>query len=271
MINGEDLKAIRIRASITQQTMANRLDVDRKTIINYELGVSDIPSKKLFSWLRYCKLDTAVLLKQIKNIREDAKNSGKAKLLDFVTLAFIFSQLWNPDIVTQLYLFLLVVCTAYAVCTKNINMAHITGFILFTYSINYFIFQAGLINYITPETNKLLQGTIIYGTHLLFSLVLVLILIFRVQLSRLLSQSKNIELTHFDGLYHWIFIYTSTVYLLALLENVAWSYFEMKSWTLIYDNFEGLVYIAWAVSCGALLTMMICSSKNNRSDDVSTL
>jgi transcriptional regulator with XRE-family HTH domain len=271
MINGEDLKALRERASITQQTMARRLGVDRKTIINYELGVSDIPSKKLFSWLTYCKLDTSVLLTQIQNIREDAKSSGKAKLLDFVTVAFIFSQLWSPEIITQLYLFLLAVCTTYAAYTKNINMMHINGFILFIYIINYFIFQVGLINYITPEANKLLQGTIIYGAHLLFSLALVLILIFRVQLSRLLSQSKSIELTHFDGIFHWIFLYTSTIYLLALLENVAWSYFEIKSWTLIYDNFEGLVYIAWALSCGALLTMVICSSKDNRRDEAGTL
>ena len=78
-------------------------------------------------------------------------------------------------------------------------------------------------------------------------------------------------MTHFDGVFHWIFIYTSSVYLLALLENIAWSYFEMKSWTFIYDNFEGFVYIAWAVSCGTLLTMMICSSKDNRKDEVGAL
>jgi DNA-binding XRE family transcriptional regulator len=271
MINGEDLKALRERASITQQMMAHRLGVDRKTIINYELGVSDIPSKKLFSWLTYCKLDTSVLLTQIKSIREDAKSSGKAKLLDFVTVAFIFSQLWSPEIMTQSYLYLLVVCTAYAVYTKNINMAHITGFILLISGVNQSVFSMGLINNITPDNNLLLQGTLIYGTNLMFSLGLALILIFRVQLSRIISHKKNIELTHFDGIFHWVYIYMAAINLVTLIENIAWSYFEMKSWTLIYDNFEGLVYIAWSVNCGALLTMMICSSKDNRKNKVGTI
>ncbi|MEC4088737.1 hypothetical protein [Pseudoalteromonas rubra] len=53
----------------------------------------------------------------------------------------------------------------------------------------------------------------------------------------------------------------SLVNLLGLLENIAWSYFEMKSWTLIYDNFEGLIYIGYALCCGALLTMMILSAR----------
>ncbi|RJE77790.1 hypothetical protein BGP78_08350 [Pseudoalteromonas sp. MSK9-3] len=186
-------------------------------------------------------------------------------------MAFIFSQLWSPDIVTQLYLFLLVVCTAYAVCTKNINMAHITGFILVITGTNRLVFELGLINSVTPSGNALLQGLLIYGTNLGFSLALTFILIFRVQLSRKIYHSKNIELTHFDGIFHWVFIYMAIINFLILLEHLAYVLFDLKSWTFIYDNFEGLVYIAWALSCGALLTMMICSSKNNRSDDVSTL
>jgi DNA-binding XRE family transcriptional regulator len=271
MINGEDLKALRERASITQQTMAHRLGVDRKTIINYELGVSDIPSKKLFSWLTYCKLDTSVLLTQIKSIREQAKNNGTAKLLDFITVAFIFSQLWSPDIITQIYLYLLVVCTAYAVYTKNINMAHIAGFILIIVGANRLVFETGLINDVTPSNNPLLQGLLIYGTSFLFSLILALILIFRVQLSRILSNSKNIELTHFDGIFHWIFIYMALVNSIAMAEYIGWSYFEMKSWRFIYNNFEAFIYIGWALSCGALLTMMICSFKDNHRDEVGAL
>ncbi|BBN80503.1 hypothetical protein PA25_04880 [Pseudoalteromonas sp. A25] len=182
-------------------------------------------------------------------------------LFTIASIAFFYIQLWDDRIVTPLYLFLLGFSTIYGVYTKNINMAHIAGFIFILTGISHIIFETGLINEATPEENKLLQGTLIYGTQLLISLLIAIVLIFRVQTSRALSKSKNIELTHFDGVFHWIFIYMAAVNLLALLENIAWSYFELKSWTLIYDNFEGLIYIAWALCCGALLTMMICSKK----------
>ncbi|TMO66481.1 hypothetical protein CWC18_03370 [Pseudoalteromonas aurantia] len=185
-------------------------------------------------------------------------------------MAFVCSQIWTLDVITHFYLLLLGICSVYGIYLKNINMVHITGFILLITGVNKTVFDIGLINNIIPADNLLLQGTLVYGTNLMFSLALALILIFRVQLSRIISHSKNIELTHFDGIFHWVFIYMATINLISLLEHVAWSYFEMKSWSLIYDNFERLVYIAWAVNCGALLTMMICCSKENRSDDAST-
>ncbi|AUJ69005.1 helix-turn-helix domain-containing protein [Pseudoalteromonas sp. NC201] len=48
MINGDDLKAMRRKAGISQEQMAKKLGCDRKTISNYELDVSDIRSKQLF-------------------------------------------------------------------------------------------------------------------------------------------------------------------------------------------------------------------------------
>ncbi|MBQ4850716.1 hypothetical protein [Pseudoalteromonas sp. MMG012] len=153
---------------------------------------------------------------------------------------------------------------------KDINVTHIAGFIFILTAVNYPIFDSGLINYVTPSDNKLLQGTIIYGTQLILSIITVFVLIFRVQLSRLISKSNNIALTHFDGIFHWLYIYASLIYLLALLENIAWSHFELKSWTLIYDNFEGLIYIGWALCCGALLAMMISSTGSNCCNDKQT-
>ncbi|ALU44193.1 hypothetical protein [Pseudoalteromonas rubra] len=183
-------------------------------------------------------------------------------LLSIASMAFFYIQLWDESLVTPLYLSLLLLCSLYGVYLKDINMVHISGFIFILNGTTYAIFKVGLINYVTPSDNKLLQGTLIYGFQLLSGIITVLVLIFRVQISRLLSNSKNIELTLFDGLFHWLYMYTSIIYLLGLIENVAWSYFNMKSWTIIYDNFEGLIYISWALCCGALITMMICSTKD---------
>ncbi|MCF6437759.1 helix-turn-helix transcriptional regulator, partial [Pseudoalteromonas sp. MMG022] len=227
MIDGEDLRALRVQAGITQQDMCKKLGCDRKTIINYELGVSDIPSKKLFRWLQCCKLDLGVLLGQIKAIREDAHDSGRAKVLDFVTMGFVLSQFWSHIIVIPIYLSLIGICMAYGSYKKNINMVHIAGIIFTLTALNFVIFESSLINAVTPDDNAVLQSFLIFGTQLLFSLVVVFLLVFRVQFSRLLSKSKDIQLTHFDSIFYWIYIYTSIVYLLALLEDLAYILFDL--------------------------------------------
>ncbi|MEC4090904.1 hypothetical protein [Pseudoalteromonas rubra] len=188
-------------------------------------------------------------------------------LLSIASMAFFYIQLWDPQVVTPLFLAMLTVCVVYGIYNKDINITHISGVMLVLTSVEYLSFELGIIDYITPSENKLLQGSIIYGTQFIFTFITTLALILRVQISRLISSSERIELTNFDGLFHWVFMYMSVINLLGLLENIAWSYFGWKSWTLIYDNFEGLIYIAWAVCCGAVLTMMICSAKSNGSQD----
>ncbi|KZN49458.1 hypothetical protein [Pseudoalteromonas luteoviolacea] len=180
-------------------------------------------------------------------------------LLSIAAIAYFYIQLWDDRLVTPQYLVLLFICTLYGRYKKDTNMTHIAGYIFVASSTTFIIFERGLINHVTPEENPLLQGIVIYGTQMAFSLITVCVLIFRVQLSRLISKSPQIQLTNFDGIFHWLFIYCSLIYLLAMLEHIAWTYFNMKSWTLIYDNFEGLIYISWALCCGGLLTMMICS------------
>ncbi|MCF6437758.1 hypothetical protein [Pseudoalteromonas sp. MMG022] len=192
-------------------------------------------------------------------------------LLSIASLAFFYIQLWDEHIVTPLYLSSLAICSLYGFYAKNLNIAHIAGFIFVLNTAAYAVFELGIINDVTPEENKILQSSLIYGVQLFFSLTTVLVLIFRVQLSRVFSNSKSIELIHFDGIFHWVYLYTSLVYFLALLEDLAFVLFDMKSWTLIYDNFEGLIYISWALCCGALLTMMICEAKSNRSGEANAL
>ncbi|MBQ4846581.1 helix-turn-helix transcriptional regulator [Pseudoalteromonas sp. MMG005] len=270
MIDGDDLRAMRINAGISQQGMSKKLKCDRKTIHNYEIGVSDIPSSRLFQWLTFCKLDLSILLNQVKAVRGEASKNGQSKLLDIMSVILLFSPLWSHLIVTPLYLLLLGVCAAYSVYRKDINMTHIAAILFTLTAANHVVFEAGIVDYVTPIENQLIQGTLHFGIHLMFSLTMVIALMFRVQLSRFLSKSKRIALTHFDGIFHWLYIYASLIYLLALLENIAWSHFELKSWTLIYDNFEGLIYIGWALCCGALLAMMISSTNSHCCNDKQT-
>nr|WP_216628470.1 helix-turn-helix transcriptional regulator [Pseudoalteromonas caenipelagi] len=73
---------MRVNAGISQEAMAKKLKCDRKTIINYELGVSDIRSKQLFMWLVYCKIDSGSLLNEIKQIRDQVNGKQKPNLQD---------------------------------------------------------------------------------------------------------------------------------------------------------------------------------------------
>ncbi|TMP31628.1 XRE family transcriptional regulator [Pseudoalteromonas rubra] len=82
MIDGDDLKAMRKKANISQELMAKKLECDRKTISNYEQGVSDIKSKQLFLWLMLCKIDTKSLLNQIKQVSSTMNSSTKKRLQD---------------------------------------------------------------------------------------------------------------------------------------------------------------------------------------------
>ena len=188
-------------------------------------------------------------------------------LLSITSLAFLYIQIWNDEYVTILYLLLLGISIFYGVLTKNINITHISGCIFTLTATSHILFKIGIINEVTPEENAILQSFFIYGTQFLLNLITALVLIFRVQISRILSNSKKITLTHFDGIFHWFFLYMAFINLLAFVEEVVYSHFDMKSWTLIYDNFEGLIYIAWALCCGTLLTMMIMSAKSPPSDD----
>ncbi|TMO75807.1 helix-turn-helix transcriptional regulator [Pseudoalteromonas aurantia] len=70
MINGDDLKAMRNQAGITQAQMASKLSCDRKTIINYELGVGEPKMGQLFKWLVICRIDVKPLTSQISKIRD---------------------------------------------------------------------------------------------------------------------------------------------------------------------------------------------------------
>ncbi|MBQ4850728.1 helix-turn-helix transcriptional regulator [Pseudoalteromonas sp. MMG012] len=82
MIDGDDLKAMRLRAGISQEAMAKKLECDRKTIINYELGVSDIRSKLLFMWFMYCKVDMGAFLSEIKKVRKQVNGTEGISLDD---------------------------------------------------------------------------------------------------------------------------------------------------------------------------------------------
>ncbi len=183
-------------------------------------------------------------------------------LLSIVTIAFFYIYLWDNNTVAPLYLIFLLVCYIYNTYTKDVNSSHITLFILLMTLAEYIVFISGLLSLEVTDENRKYQGALIFGTQVLFSIMTFFILIFRVQISRMISNSKKIKLTNFDGLFHWLFLYSGVIAFLALIEHLARHLLGLKSITIIYDSYEALVYIAWALNSGLLLSMMIISTKN---------
>ncbi|MCF6434536.1 helix-turn-helix transcriptional regulator [Pseudoalteromonas sp. MMG022] len=264
MISGDDLRSMRLKAGISQQAMSQKLECDRKTVINYELGVSDIPSKLLFKWFQCCKLDLSALMNQIKAVRGEASGNGQSNLLDFVTLVLILSPLWGPKIMMEIYIAAITLTACYGAVKKELNVLHIALILLFINLVDYIVFAFGIVDLSTEGKDEILHGSLVYGVQLLISIFAIVMLILRVQISRAFSNSSKIELTYFDGLFHWTFIYLSLIYVLAIVELFVRYRLEMHSVTIIHDNFKSLVYIGWAISCALLLTMVIVTEQKNK-------
>ncbi|KZN46520.1 helix-turn-helix domain-containing protein [Pseudoalteromonas luteoviolacea] len=79
MISGDDLKAMRKKAGLTQKQMADKLNITRETVSNYELGVGEPRISHFFKWLAYCKIDINPLMIQISNISTKLTNQEDTK------------------------------------------------------------------------------------------------------------------------------------------------------------------------------------------------
>ncbi|ESP91759.1 MULTISPECIES: helix-turn-helix domain-containing protein [Pseudoalteromonas] len=82
MVSGDDLKAMRKKAGLTQKEMADKLKITRETVSNYELGVGEPRTGHFFKWLMYCKIDSKSLLNQIKMIHDEVNGQTESKLQD---------------------------------------------------------------------------------------------------------------------------------------------------------------------------------------------
>ncbi|CAM4106507.1 hypothetical protein [Pseudoalteromonas byunsanensis] len=189
-------------------------------------------------------------------------------VLTIISMAIFYIMVGNPKITQEIYIVAIALTTCYGAIKKEPNVMHIALILLLINLLDYFVFAFGIIDLSSVGKNRILHGSLVYGIQLLISIFAIIILILRVQISRAISRSSKIELTYFDGLFHWVFIYLSLIYILALIENLAQHALGWDSMTLIYHNFESLVYIGWAVSCALLLTMVMITEQNAGSKEL---
>ncbi|OHU87032.1 MULTISPECIES: hypothetical protein [Pseudoalteromonas] len=186
--------------------------------------------------------------------------------ITIIALAVFYIQVANPDYVTYLYLTVLTFGVVFGVLKKDPNITHISAILALVAISEYVIFSYNIISLGGELDDYLVVGSLVFGVQLAINLIAVFLLICRVQLSKLISKttSKNIELTAFDGIFHWFFIFAGIINLLALLENVLRNGFDFKYLTFIYDIYENLGYTIIALICGTLITMLVVSARDGR-------
>ncbi|OHU89218.1 MULTISPECIES: hypothetical protein [Pseudoalteromonas] len=183
-------------------------------------------------------------------------------LILIIAFSAYLIQLWEPKFTAPLYIGVLSFCFIFGLLIRNVNLAHIALFLFIINGIEYVIFQFGVINLVAEDRDYLTQGTLIFGTQFIISLLSVFIFLFRVQISRKISNSQQVVLTHFDTFFHWFFILSAFNCLAALLENTFRNIYQFN-FQLFYDIYPLVSYIIWALTLGALVTMMILSIKEN--------
>lgn len=189
------------------------------------------------------------------------KNSLKL-LLYFIFIITLYTFIANPDFNTIIYAITLIFFFLYGVYRKELNIAHISVFIITLYA-----FEYTTLDYLYAYAKTLFESSLITANlHFSFQLICTFlsftIFIFRVQISRLISNSKNIKLTPFDNIITFIYLYTGAVILLAISEQTLYSKFNINSLSFIYDYFEFLIYIGMSAILTTLASMVICHEKD---------
>ncbi|MCG7546637.1 hypothetical protein [Pseudoalteromonas sp. Of7M-16] len=183
-------------------------------------------------------------------------------VLTIISISVFYTLVGNPKVVTEIYLITILPALLYGFIKKDPNIIHISIFLILINLSEYIIFGYEIISLEAIDINKVVHGILIYGIQMLISLTAVAIFIFRVQISRKISKSEKVDLTYFDGIFHWIFLYTSLVYLAAMIEYTLRNVFDLPSLILVYNNNETLIYLAWALTCGTLLSMVVHSIRS---------
>lgn len=188
------------------------------------------------------------------------KNSSKLIILLVLTF-FFYTFISNPDITSVIFIASITLCMTYGIIRKESNLSHISCFIMLLYSVEYITIDI----YYTAIIDVFIQKTTIalfyYGYQMLFAFSAFIIFIFRVQISRVISDSKKIKLTPFDNIIPWIYIYNFIVTLLHTIDYYLDERYQIKSLSFAYYFYEELLYFGMSMIITTLVSMVIYHEK----------
>lgn len=155
---------------------------------------------------------------------------------------------------------------------NNINVIHICGIVFITALLEYCII---LLTFHQRNIPTIYWGSLIFGIQIFICYVTIKALILRTYLSRKLLAFTNsdkfndVNMTHAEGILAGLYRIITLVLWLALIENLLRHLEQLgiskniasvfQGLTLVYDNYEILIYPLRAIICGVVLSLLIVS------------
>ncbi|TMO75808.1 hypothetical protein [Pseudoalteromonas aurantia] len=183
-------------------------------------------------------------------------------LITFILMSIVYSIVGSIEKANLLYAASIIFVAGYGILKKEINITHIALIFFTIYSFEYFIIEIFTEKLKEIGMSKIFIANIHFGFQITSSLIATVILIFRVQLSRLITKSEEVSLTLFDGITPWIYIYMTLISTLTAVEYNLDYFFDFKYFSFVYDYYEVFIHISMSAVISTLLSMLICHEKD---------
>ncbi|TMO61224.1 hypothetical protein CWC19_20980 [Pseudoalteromonas aurantia] len=188
------------------------------------------------------------------------KNSNKLLILMVLTF-FSYTLISNPKITSVIYLTSTLIVIIYSILKKEINMLHISSFISLIYAVEYTsigYYEEFLTSFIS---DSFVVSIFYYLYQIAFSLIGIVLFIFRVQVSRVISKSKHIKLTPFDNLLPWIYMYNFIAVTIHSFDYYLDEIHQVKTLSFFYIYYEEILYLGMSMIITILVSMVIYHEK----------
>ncbi|MEJ6474363.1 hypothetical protein [Pseudoalteromonas piscicida] len=167
------------------------------------------------------------------------------------------------DIRFHFYLiYLLIVSTVFILGArlKDINICTLSILAVVPFTLETIVFSSGLISLESSKDQRLLQNTLIFGTHFIIGLLIIFPLTYRVEITKKLFPKLKSRYTFADAIMPWLAIFNVVMSFAALVEN----YFRNAkgaNMTFFFYSFDVSGYLIYSANCLILLSLAAITYK----------
>lgn len=144
---------------------------------------------------------------------------------------------------------------------KDINICALSVLALVPFTLETAVFSSGLISLDSSDKDqRLLQNTLIFGTHFIISLLVIFPLTYRVEITKKLFPKLKTRYTFADAIMPWLAMLSIFMSFAALIEN----YFRNAkgvNMTFFFYSFDVSGYLIYSANCLTLLILAAITYK----------
>ncbi|PCK31487.1 hypothetical protein CEX98_12510 [Pseudoalteromonas piscicida] len=143
---------------------------------------------------------------------------------------------------------------------KDINICTLSILAVVPFTLETIVFSSGLISLESSKDQRLLQNTLIFGTHFIIGLLIIFPLTYRVEITKKLFPKLKSRYTFADAIMPWLAIFNVVMSFAALVEN----YFRNAkgaNMTFFFYSFDVSGYLIYSANCLILLSLAAITYK----------